>query len=216
MAKLQTYKILRSQGLSVPPDLKAEIEGGAPGEAPPGGMGGAPGITAPPGGGMGGPMGTMPMPGGGGGGMGGTVMPPPPMNAGRGGPTGVLDTGAPGGARFPGAAGGPGYAPQVSYDRMRGMPTPVSAVIMGSSVPLDEQILLGSVSDEDIDARIHQAGQVLVDIEFRKKMRRTARDQNKLRAYEVEDGDLLKLSTSEKIVIDKVPPQVRRNILNAT
>jgi hypothetical protein len=31
MAKLQTYKILRAQGLSIPPDLKAEIEGGGEG-----------------------------------------------------------------------------------------------------------------------------------------------------------------------------------------
>ena len=37
----QTYKILRAQGLSIPPDLKAEIEGG--GVTAPGGAGGPPG-----------------------------------------------------------------------------------------------------------------------------------------------------------------------------
>jgi len=213
MAKLQTYKILRSQGLSIPPDLKAEIEGGAPGEAPPGGSPGGGDMMGMGGGGPG-PMGVgAPGPGGG-----GTVMPPPPGGGpgpggafNRGTPTGVLDTGPPGG----GPAGGPGAAPQISYDRMRGMPAPLAAAIISSSVSITEQMQFGLLDDEAIDARIHQAGAVLADIEFGKKMRRTAREQKKLRAYEVEDSDLLKLSTTEKVVIDKVPPRVRRDILNA-
>jgi hypothetical protein len=112
-------------------------------------------------------------------------------------------------------AGGPGAAPQISYERMRGMPAPLATAIIGSSVSLSEQMQFGLLTDEAIDARIHEAGTVLADIEFHKKMRRTARDQKKLRAYEVEDSDLLKLSTTEKVVIDRVPPQVRREILNA-
>jgi hypothetical protein len=43
-AKVQAYRILQARGLPIPPDLKAEIEGGAagspmPGTAQPGAMG---------------------------------------------------------------------------------------------------------------------------------------------------------------------------------
>ena len=59
------------------------------------------------------------------------------------------------------------------------------------------------------------AAQAIADIEFHKKLRRTASEQKKSRAYETEDLNLLKLSRTEKIVLDKVPPRVRRDILNA-
>jgi hypothetical protein len=202
MAKLQTYKILRAQGLSVPPDLKAEIEGGAPGQGPEGGAPGG-GDMAGLGGGPVGPGGGPPPPGGG-----GTVMPPPP---GGGLPTGVLDTGPPGGG--PGPAGGPGAAPDISYERMGELAPAVSAT-MRSSVPLAEQIRLGSFDDEAIDGAIEECRKVIADIEFRKKMRRTARENARLRAFEVEDGNLLKQATG-KVVIDRVPPALRRRILNS-
>jgi len=207
MAKLQTYKILRAQGLSVPPDLKAEIEGGAPGEAPPGGapggdmggaMGGPPGMA-------GGPMDAGPPPGG------GTVMPPPP--GGPETPTGVLDTGPPGGG--PGPAGGPGGAPDISFERAQGMPAPVSAAIFTSSVSIREQMDWSKLTDEQIDARIDKAAATIADIEFNKRLRRTARDNSRLRQYETEDISLLKLAgNGEKVTIDRVPPRLRREVLN--
>lgn len=143
-------------------------------------------------------MGGAPMPDGGGG-PGGAVMPPPPDSD---TPTGVLDTGPPGG----GPAGGPGAAPDISYERMGDM-MPVS------KVSIAEQIRLGSFDDDSIDTAIDNCRQIIADIEFRKKMRRTARDNARLRAFEVEDGNLLKQATG-KVVIDRVPPAVRRRVLN--
>jgi hypothetical protein len=111
-AKMDTYIALVIQGLPVPADLKAEVEGvltgGTGATMPPGGEG------APPGGGMGGPEG--PPPGGGGdiGGMGGPL---PELGSGPG-------TAPPGGgppAMSPMQPGPPGNVPAVSNERRPGL-----------------------------------------------------------------------------------------------
>lgn len=101
LAKYQTYQVLTRQGLPIPPQLKAEIEGDPSGGGE--GMGGAPG-------GMGGP----PPMGGGGGGMG--AMP-------ELGPGGLGDEAAVGPPPATPEDGGPaGNVPDVSTERMRGGP----------------------------------------------------------------------------------------------
>jgi hypothetical protein len=221
MAKLQTYKILRAQGLSIPPDLKAEIEGG--GEGAPGGAGG-------PGGGPGGPPGPLsvgaPMPGGMGGGM---VMPPLPggMGGGMFNPSMV-----PGGAAPAYPAMNPNRpmtAPSMSFERNAwpGRSHVASFHEVGWSGYSSARFTMRlagvedheldeweQMSDAEIEQRVIGLYQVIQDCRWRKKMRRTARENRELRTFEVEDGNLLKLSKTEKIVIDLVPPAFRRNILN--
>jgi len=110
-AKVQAYRILQARGLPIPPDLKAEIEGGAAGQAAPGtAQPGAMGITPPPGGGM---AGETPQPGE------PIVMPPEPGEA-------TTPGGPPGAAPIDGLAGG---SPEISQERMRGPggPTPPGA-----------------------------------------------------------------------------------------
>ncbi len=128
---------------------------------------------------------------------GGTVMPPPPGDLGT--PTGVLDTGPPGGG--PGPAGGPGVAPEISYERMQGMPSLTSSV--------------EELTDEEIERRVEAGSQIIADIEFRKRMRRTASEQRKSRPYETEDIMALTLEKNAKVTIDLVPPKIRRQVLNA-
>lgn len=215
MAKLQTYKILKAQSLSIPPDLKAEIEGGQPGGAAGGGPGGGPG--GPPGMGGGGPMG--------GGGA-------PPLGIGAPAPMGggmVMPPVPPGlGALPTGPAGGPGARPQISNERMQGMPrpggptpgiAPRSSVSIREDVPeIAEQIYVVSaeeVSEQEIDERLERCAAVISDIEFRKRMRRTSSEQRKARQFEIEDAEQLKWSSTEKITIDRVPPMLRREILNS-
>lgn len=116
-AKVQAYRILQARGLPIPPDLKAEIEGGAAGQPQPGmAQPGAMGITPPPDGMM---DGTTPDPGS------PIVMPPEPGGGmDMGGPT--APGGAPAAGPIPGLAGG---SPEISQERMRGPggPTPPGA-----------------------------------------------------------------------------------------
>lgn len=204
MAKLQTYKILKSQGLSLPPDLKAEIEGG--------GAPGAPGGGAPPGGGMGGgapgPLGVgSPGPEGGAGGM---VMPPPPPDM-VGQNPGVPGGGTPPNAPVP--PGGPGTVSPVSNERRPGMPTAARALFKVAANVTDEEIdAFDAMSDEDIDQTIHNSSQQIKAIEWRKRMRMTARERREDRLFETDDMTKLSVSETEKVVIDRVPPKVRRDI----
>lgn len=187
MAKLQTYKILRARGLSIPPDLKAEIEGNA--AAPPGGMGGPPGMGGgmggpPPGGppGMGGP-GMGDLGGEGGPGPGGenrtVVAPPPPPDLGTPPP---YSAGSPG--------GGPGAAPDISSERRT-------------------HVLAGPNWEAQVDEELAALQQELSDIEFRKRMRTSSFERGSNRKFATEDINSLPLS-NEKIVVDKVPPAFRR------
>lgn len=211
MAKLQTYKILRSQGLSIPPDLQAEIEGGgsptppggAPGGDPMGGMGGGGSVDV-----------GAPPPGGGGG---GTIMPPAPPDLGPGGMGGTV----PGGGPPPTAPlpGGPaGTIPQVSNERRPGMPTAAKLLLKSAGVASEEfeefANEMDSVSDAEIDQHIAALQVEVNEIEFRKKMRKTAREHRETRVFETEDVEMdLKLSSTEKKVIDRVPPKVRRDVI---
>lgn len=209
MAKLQTYKILRAQGLSIPPDLKAEIEGGgapgAPGGAP-GGGGGAPGAGGPPG-----PLGVgAPTPGG------GTVMPPAPP--GLLGPNGI-GGGVPGGgppAAGPNPSTGGGTVPPISNERRPGMPRPARLLLKTAGLTEEEIDQFDSMSDEDIDQTIHEGKQQIEAIEWRKRMRMTPFERRLARTYETEDMSKLAVDTSEKIVIDRVPPRVRKTIAGRT
>ncbi len=71
-------------------------------------------------------------------------------------------------------------------------------------------------SDEDINDRVLYLAKQIEDCEWRKKMRRNARDHkdNRRMEFEVEDGNMLKMSSTEKITIDRVPPLLRRRIAN--
>jgi len=212
MAKLQTYKILRAQGLSIPPDLQAEIEGGgappAPGGAPMGGGpmdgmgGGSVDVGAPP-------------PGGGGGG-GGMVMPPAPGDLGPGGMGGPVPGGGPPPAG-PIPSGPAGSVPPVSNERRPGMPT--AAVVMLKSAGVTnaefEQFAqeMAEVTDEEIDNHIAAMKVALDEVNFRKQMSKTAREHRQDRVFETEDASMLKISSTEKKVIDRVPPKVRRDVI---
>lgn len=205
MAKLQTYKILRAQGLSIPPDLKMELEGGGGGPAGggmpmPGGPGGMPG------GGGGIDIGA-PIPTGG-----GIVMPPAPPGLGGGMPP----VGPPTIGTIP--AGPPGNVPPISNERRPGMPTPNLARVMmkvAASMTDEEIDEIEGMTDDEIDSRWRESRAIIQDIEFRKKMRYTAREYRELRIFEDEDSSKLKLSATEKIVIDKVPPKFRFDIMNS-
>ena len=206
MAKLQTYKILRSQGLSIPPDLKAEIEGGGT----PGAPGGAPGGPGGPGGGMGGPppgadVGA-PIAGGEGGGM---VMPPAPPDLGPGGIGGPQGP-PPMGGTPPGPAG---MVPPSSNERRPGMPTAARHLLKTAGITDEEFAEFEVMTNDEIDTAIHESKIVLGDIEFRKKFRRTARENGELRTFETEDASKLKLSKEDKVVVDKVTPKIRREVV---
>lgn len=208
MAKLQTYKILRTQGLSIPPDLKAEIEGGGVPGASGGASGGAPGT--PGAGGMGGGSVEVGAPAPGGGGM---VMPPPPPDLGPGGIGGVVPGGGPppAGPVPPGPAG---TVPPRSMERRPGMPTAAKHLLKTAGITDEEFADFEAMSDDDIDTAIHEAAQQIADIEFRKRMRMTAREMRESRQFETNDQEKdLKLNTEETIVIDRVPPKVRKDIL---
>ena len=73
---------------------------------------------------------------------------------------------------------------------------------------------MDSVSDAEIDQHIAALQVEVNEIEFRKKMRKTAREHRETRVFETEDVEMdLKLSSTEKKVIDRVPPKVRRDVI---
>jgi hypothetical protein len=142
---------------------------------------------------------------------GGTVMPPPPGDLGP--------AGAPGELAVPGPGGGPGGAPDISAERLQGMPqgpTPALAARMAAGATIGENSEYALLTDEQIDAMLQRCAASIDDIEFRKRMRRTASEQKKNRKFEVEDSSMLKTAAAgEKVVIDRVPPKFRRDILNS-
>ena len=160
MAKLQTYKILLQSGLPIPPDLKAEVESiSAPGQ--PGGSqpGLPPGGAMPPGGPPGGDAGPGGAPGGG-----EFVMPQVPDDI-----AGAL--GGSGGAGAPaygpgGPAGGPGARPDISSDRMTGMPSMSS--VEANSKSADSGTIL-----EWLDEKIAGYKEVMIQIETRKRIKQS-------------------------------------------
>ncbi len=157
MAKLQTYKIMLQSGLPIPPDLKAEVESiSAPGQPggsqpglPPGGgalppgsvAGDAPGATAPPGAGQGGDY----------------VMPPVPQDI-----TKALNPGGPPAYGPGGPGGGPGGAPDISSERMQGMPA--MSKFAGVETPTDAII-------QWIDERYAAGHEIRLQIEVAKRQR---------------------------------------------
>lgn len=122
-AKMKTYKALKTAGLPIPPDLKAEVESvingdqpASPGALPmggpmPGGLPGGPGGGPPS---PGGPGESIVMPSPPGGMLGPTAQPPVP----GGGPPAI----SPNGPNAPGN----GFAPPASFERRPGMPRPAS------------------------------------------------------------------------------------------
>ena len=193
-AKLQTYKILQTQCLPIPPDLKAEVEStNAPAMGPgaPGGMGGPP-----PGGDMGGGMVGGPPPGGdmAGGLPGGIVMPPPPPGLGT--PPGGAPP-IPGGSS--GGAGNMGARPPISDERRPGMPKPVGA----SFAELDP---------EEVDRRLAGLKETMIEIELSKRSRRI-KESSKRTVVAADEPELKwDMRRSSRVVIDKVPPAFRRNM----
>ena len=184
MAKMQTYKILTQQGLPVPPDLKAEIEGQMGGTAAGTGGMGAPAAGVGDMGASGGAMVGAPSPEMGGEGI---VMPPTPPELGPGGMGGAVPGGGPP-PMGPVTPGSSDTIPAISNERRPGMPT-------------------ASVSVEDLDRRIVECEMVLSNIEDSKRQRKTAsRDDEKVAAHSEPE---LPWDMSKKIIIDKVPASVR-------
>lgn len=205
MAKLQTYKILRAQGLTIPPALQAEVEGGAAG------AGGGPGGPGGPPGGPGGGGGMPPMPAGGG----ALVMPPPPVGMGGGG-AGMPFGGGPGagvGVRPPGAA------PDISSERRPGMPAAgpgaggrsllMSSWIKQAKLDEEEVKTWDALSDDEIDQEVGHMKKVVADCEFRKRMKKS----NIERKFATEDIMALAESNDPPIVIDRVPPKLRNELM---
>jgi hypothetical protein len=116
-------------------------------------------------------------------------------------------------APYPAAPiGGGGAAPNISQRGRAGSTAKFAMRLAGVE---EEQIdEWENMSVADIDAEIFRLGQALSDCKFRKRMRKTAREHREERKFEVEDGRKLKLSHTEKIVIDRVPPALRRTIMN--
>jgi len=142
-AKMKTYKALKTAGLPIPPDLKAEVESvingdqpaspaglpmGGPGPMPPGAPPGLDGAPPP-----GGPGESIVMPSPPAGMLGPTAQPPVP----GGGPPAI----SPNGPNAPGN----GFAPPASFERRPGMPRP-------ASVQNDENKIAGLQSDKVTDS----------------------------------------------------------------
>ncbi len=189
-AKLQTYKILQTQGLPIPPDLKAEVESTNAPVAPAGG--GMPPGGAPPGG-----IGDMSMPGAvdvgapapsGGGGI---VMPPPPPGLEGTAPP------IPGGSSDP--SGSMGVRPPISDEMRSGMPKPVGA----SFAELDP---------EEVDKRLAGLNETLVQLEIKKRDRRVKEASRRTYVDPSEPELKWDLKHSSRVVEDKVPPAFRRRI----
>lgn len=89
----------------------------------------------------------------------------------------------------------------------------------GEAKPLfsDEEIAqIETMSDADLEAYVSHLDTKVAEIEFRKRMRRTARENRELRQFETEDANMLKTAKSnEKVIIDRVPPKFRRDMIAA-
>lgn len=89
------------------------------------------------------------------------------------------------------------------------MPRPARLLLKTAGLTDEEIEHFDSLSDEEIDAQIHEAHQQISAIEWRKKIRMSPFERRLARAYETEDMTKLAVA-DEVIVIDKVPPKVRR------
>jgi hypothetical protein len=89
------------------------------------------------------------------------------------------------------------------------MPRPARLLLKTAGLTDEEIDEYDKLSDEEIDAHIHEAAQQIQAIEWRKKMRMSPFERRLARAYETEDMTKLAVA-DEVIVIDKVPPKVRR------
>lgn len=69
-----------------------------------------------------------------------------------------------------------------------------------------------AMTDADIDAAIYSANQQIKAIEWRKKMRQTPFERRANRLFETEDAEKELDTTTDKIVIDRVPPKVRKDV----
>lgn len=182
-AKMKTYKALKTAGLPIPPDLKAEVESviegapepsSAPGMIPGGGMAGAPppGMPPAPGGSPGESI-VMPAPPGG---LGPTGQPPVP----GGGPPPI----APNGVDAPGN----GFAPPASFERRPGMPKPSS---------VNESKIADLQSDKIIDSvdEVEEPGQMQEREEADGKTIHRLPKATKRKSYSFIDEDAVKESS---------------------
>lgn len=90
------------------------------------------------------------------------------------------------------------------------MPRPARLLLKTAGLTDEEIEHFDSLSDEEIDAQIHEAHQQINAIEWRKKFRMSPFERRLARAYETEDMTKLAVAEDEVIVIDRVPPKVRR------
>lgn len=94
------------------------------------------------------------------------------------------------------------------------MPTAaVRRFLKSAGVTEEEFEEFEAMSDEAIDATVEEGHRTLAAIEWRKKMRRTAAENTANQIYETEDVE--KETTMDKtasVVIDRVPPKVRREL----
>jgi len=91
------------------------------------------------------------------------------------------------------------------------MPRPARLLLKTAGLTDEEIDEYDKLTDEEIDHQIHDAHEKIAAIEWRKKMRMTPFERRLARAYETEDMSKLAVAENEKIVIDRVPPKVRRD-----
>lgn len=92
------------------------------------------------------------------------------------------------------------------------MPRPARLLLKTAGLTEEEIDQFDSMSDEDIDQTIHEGKQQIEAIEWRKRMRMTPFERRLARTFETEDMSKLAVAEDEKIVIDRVPPRVRKTI----
>lgn len=85
------------------------------------------------------------------------------------------------------------------------------AMLKQANISEEELAEFEAMSDADIDAQIHEANEQIKAIEWRKQWRMTPFERRANRLFETEDASTLE-ELDDKIVIDRVPPKVRRDI----
>lgn len=196
-AKMDTYTALKTQGLPIPADLKAEVEsvlgmdGGAQGGA------GAPGGGSMPGGPEGGAPPGGPAPGGEGPG-GGIVMPPAPPGLGPGGMGGTPAGGGPPPAG-PMSAGPAGTVPDVSNERRPGLTYNTNVASSEEPDTLEDPELKLSRNQELVDEG--EKSERIVEKTSRKEFVLSKEQEEK--KYSIIDPDAVLAEEDETVEPDK-------------
>lgn len=68
------------------------------------------------------------------------------------------------------------------------------------------------MTDAQIDSAIHEANEQIKAIEWKKKMRQSPFERRANRQFETKDAETELTDGDDKIVIDRVPPKVRKDV----